>query len=101
MDQLTRLLVQLLIAIVCAGLATVLLPRKVPGKAVGLVIIGLAGVFLGEWISNYLLQQYPLPFDWIRWEFQGVPIIPSVIGAMIVLYLLTAFLRWGRYGGNS
>lgn len=45
MDALTRLLVQVLIAIACATLANLLVPRRVPGKAVGLVIIGLAGVF--------------------------------------------------------
>jgi uncharacterized membrane protein YeaQ/YmgE (transglycosylase-associated protein family) len=101
MEELTRLLVQLLIAIVCAGIATVLIPRQIPGKAVGLVIIGLLGVFIGEWISNYLLRQYPLPFDnWLQWDFQGVPIIPSVIGSMIVLYVVTAFLRWGHYGNR-
>lgn len=100
MDALTRLLVQVLIAIACATLANLLVPRRVPGKAVGLVIIGLAGVFLGEWIVDHILRQYNISFDWLTWSFQGVPILPSVVGSMIVLYLVTAFLSWGRYGNR-
>jgi uncharacterized membrane protein YeaQ/YmgE (transglycosylase-associated protein family) len=100
MDALTRLLVQILIAIACAVLANFLVPRRVPGKAVGLVIIGLAGVFLGEWVLKNLLSQYSPMFPWLSWSFQGVPILPSVVGSMIVLYLVTAFLSWGRYGNR-
>ncbi|MFH7245567.1 MAG: GlsB/YeaQ/YmgE family stress response membrane protein [Spirulina sp.] len=100
MDTLTRLLVQVLIAIVCATLANLLVPRRVPGKAVGLVIIGLAGVFLGEWVLNNILRQYNLTFPWLTWSFMGVPILPSVVGSMIVLYVVSAFLSWGRYGNR-
>ncbi|MBD2426037.1 hypothetical protein [Phormidium sp. FACHB-1136] len=100
MDALTRLLVQVLIAAVCATLANFLVPRRVPGKAVGLVIIGLTGVFLGEWVVNNLLTQYNLNFPWLTWAFMGVPILPSVVGSMIVLYLVSAFLSWGRYGNR-
>lgn len=100
MDTLTRLLVQVLIAIVCAVLANFLVPRRVPGKAVGLVIVGLTGVFLGEWVVNNLLSQYNLDFPWLTWDVMGVPILPSVVGSMIVLYLVSAFLSWGRYGNR-
>jgi uncharacterized membrane protein YeaQ/YmgE (transglycosylase-associated protein family) len=100
MDDLLRLLIQILIAIACATVANILVPRQIPGKAVGLVIIGLLGVFLGEWMANYLLRQYNLTFPWLTWSFQGVPIVPSVVGSMIVLYLVTAFLSWGRYGNR-
>ncbi len=100
MDTLTRLLVQVLIAIVCATLANLLVPRRVPGKAVGLVIIGLAGVFLGEWVLNNILRQYNLAFPWLTWSFMDVPILPSVVGSMIVLYVVSAFLSWGRYGNR-
>ncbi len=100
MDELIRLLIQILIAIACATIATILVPRQIPGKAVGLVLIGLAGVFLGEWIANHLLRQYNLNFPWLTWSFQDVPIVPSVVGSMIVLYVVTAFLSWGRYGNR-
>lgn len=99
-EALTALLVQLLIAIACAGLGNLLIPRHIPGKALGLLIIGLAGVFIGQWVSNYLLQQYNLDIPALQWSLQGVPILPSVIGSAIVLYLVSAFLSWGRYGNR-
>jgi uncharacterized membrane protein YeaQ/YmgE (transglycosylase-associated protein family) len=100
MDEITRLLVQILIALVCAFIANILIPRAVPGKLGGLVLVGFAGVFLGEWISNYILAQYNIDIPALQWEFQDVPILPSIIGSMIVLYVMTAFLRWARYGNR-
>ena len=97
MDEITRLLVQILIAIACAAIANVLVPRAVPGKLLGLILIGFAGVFLGEWVSNYILAQYDISLPALQWEFKDVPILPSIIGSMIVLYVLTAFLSWGKF----
>jgi uncharacterized membrane protein YeaQ/YmgE (transglycosylase-associated protein family) len=100
MDELIRLLIQVLIAVGCATAATILIPRQVPGKALGLALIGLIGVFVGQWIAEQLLSQYNLATPWLEWDFQGVAIVPSIIGSMIVLYLVTAFLSWGRYGNR-
>lgn len=101
MDEITRLLVQILIAIACAAIANVLVPRAVPGKLLGLILIGFAGVFLGEWVSNYILAQYDISLPALQWEFKDVPILPSIIGSMIVLYVLTAFLSWGKFGNRG
>lgn len=98
--DLTYLLIQLLIAIVCAVVAGILIPRQVPGKSVGLVVIGLVGVFIGQWASRYLRQEYGLTSPILQWSIEGVPIVPSIIGSAIVLYLVTAFLSWGRYGNR-
>ncbi|MGD1940520.1 MAG: hypothetical protein ACFB0G_04360 [Leptolyngbyaceae cyanobacterium] len=96
--DLTRLLVQLAIAIACGGLATLLLPRKIPGKLIGLAVIGFAGVWLGDWIISFLTTTYNLPIpEFVLWDFQGVLILPAVLGSAIVLYLVTTFLSWGRY----
>lgn len=100
MDDLSSLLVQVLIAIACAFVANILVPRQVPGKLLGLVLIGLMGVLVGQWVANYLLQQYDFTLPWLTWSFQGVPVVPSIIGSTIVLYLVTAFLSWGRYGNR-
>ncbi|MGB3311284.1 MAG: hypothetical protein WBG32_18600 [Nodosilinea sp.] len=100
MDELTSLLVQILIAMACAFIANLLVPRQVPGKLLGLVLIGLVGVLVGQWVANYLLQQYNFSLPWLTWSFQGVPLVPSVIGSTIVLYVITAFLSWGRYGNR-
>jgi uncharacterized membrane protein YeaQ/YmgE (transglycosylase-associated protein family) len=97
MDVLLRLLVQLLIALGCAGIATFLLPRRVPGKIFGLVVMGFAGVWLGEWALNFVKSNYGLSVAALEWSFQGVPILPSIIGSAVILYVVTAFLSWGRY----
>lgn len=95
--DLTRLLVQLVIALICAGIATLLLPRKVPGKMLGLLLIGLAGVMLGEWVVAYLQRTFSLSFPPLEWSVQDVPIVPAIAGSAVVLYVVTAFLSWGRY----
>lgn len=96
--DLTRLLIQILIALGCAGLATLLLPRQIPGKLFGLAIIGFAGVWLGEWVLKYLESTYELPIpDFVTWDFQGVPILPAVLGSAVILFIVTTFLSWGRY----
>ncbi|TVQ10821.1 MAG: hypothetical protein EA368_06830 [Leptolyngbya sp. DLM2.Bin27] len=100
MDDLVSLLVQVLIALVCAFAANILVPRQVPGKLLGLVLIGLIGVFLGQWVVDYLLQQYSFTQPWLAWGFQEVPVVPSIIGSAIVLYMVTTFLSWGRYGNR-
>lgn len=96
--DLTRLLVQMLIALGCGALATLLLPRQIPGKLFGLALIGFAGVWLGEWVVNYLetTYEFPLP-DFVTWDFQGVPILPAVLGSAVILFVVTSFLSWGRY----
>ena len=96
--SLTRFLIQILIALVCAGVAAVLLPRKIPGQLFGLILMGLAGVWLGEWILTYLNQTYnwPIP-DFLLWNIEGVLIIPAIVGSAIILYAVTTFLTWGRY----
>ncbi|RZM82857.1 hypothetical protein [Leptolyngbya iicbica] len=94
----TRLVVQILIALGCAGLATVLIPRRIPGKIFGLIVIGFAGVWLGEWVIKYLETTYSLPIpDFVTWDIQGVPILPAVLGSAVILFVVTAFLSWGRY----
>jgi uncharacterized membrane protein YeaQ/YmgE (transglycosylase-associated protein family) len=92
-----EILVQLVIAIVCAGIATILIPRQVPGKVLGLIILGFAGVWFGDWLAGFLRQQYGLTFDFLEWQIQGVAIVPAIIGSTILLYIVTTFLKWGRY----
>ncbi|PSN18775.1 hypothetical protein C7271_10760 [filamentous cyanobacterium CCP5] len=97
--DLTTLLLQLVIAILCAGMATVLLPRRVPGKGIGLIIIGLIGVFVGQWVVDLLQETYGLSLAVFEYELEGVPILPSILGSLLVLYVVTALLRWG-YGNR-
>ncbi len=95
-----QLLVQVVIAIVCAGAANLLVPRKIPGKLIGLILIGLAGVWIGEWAIKTVVDAYPvLRFPFWQWSIEDVLIIPAIIGCAIVLYVVTAVLKWWRRGG--
>ncbi len=93
-----RLFIQLVLALACAGAATFLIPRKIPGKIFGLIVIGLTGVWFGEWGFYLIQERFNLDLSAIAWDIEGVPIVPAIIGSAIVLYLVTAFLSWGRIG---
>lgn len=92
--DIARLFVHLTIAGFCAGIATILIPRRVPGKLLGLVLIGLAGVWVGDWVFLLLSQQFNLALPVLYTQIQGVLIIPAIVGSTIVLYLVTTFFRW-------
>jgi uncharacterized membrane protein YeaQ/YmgE (transglycosylase-associated protein family) len=96
--NISQLVVQLVVAIICAGIGNMLIPRRIPGKLLGLILIGLLGVWLGEWGFSWLNRQYGIDHEILRWQIQGVSIVPSVIGSAIVIYLVTTFLKWGKYG---
>ena len=93
----TRLGIQIIVAIACAGVANTLIPRRIPGKLVGLVFIGLIGVWLGEWLMTYFDQTYDLTHPSLHWNIQQVKLIPAILGCMIVMFLMKIFLQWGRY----
>jgi uncharacterized membrane protein YeaQ/YmgE (transglycosylase-associated protein family) len=95
--DITRLLVQVGLAIACALIANVLVPRRIPGKFAGLVLIGLGGVVLGEWAFNLIRQRFGFDLPVLGWHVQNVPILPAIIGSMIILYVVTAFLKWAKY----
>ncbi len=88
-----RTVVQFLIAFACGLVANILIPRQVPGKVAGLFGVGLVGVLLGDLGYRLLRQQASSDILVLHWSVQNIPIIPSIIGSVIVLYLLTSFLR--------
>lgn len=95
--DISRLLVQLVIAIACGTIGNMLIPREIPGKVFGLVLIGFVGVWFGEWSYQLLKSQFNLNLPFLQWHIQDVPIVPAILGCAIVIYVVTTFLRWGRY----
>lgn len=95
--ELSHLVVQLIIAITCGLIGNMLIPRQIPGKFLGLVLVGILGVWLGEWGYQLIKSRYGFDSPFLQWHIESVPIIPAVIGCTIVIYILTTFLRWGRY----
>jgi uncharacterized membrane protein YeaQ/YmgE (transglycosylase-associated protein family) len=95
--DINHVLIQIVIAVICAGVANILVPRRIPGKLVGLILIGWAGVWLGDWGFALLRREYGINFPFLTWQIQGVLIIPAILGCAVVLYLVTTFIKWGRY----
>jgi uncharacterized membrane protein YeaQ/YmgE (transglycosylase-associated protein family) len=93
-----HLLTKLLIALACAGLAHILIPRRIPGGLTGAILLGLAGIWLGEWGFALVRREFGINFSFLYWQIQDVLIIPAVIGCAILLYVVTTFIQWGRYG---
>jgi uncharacterized membrane protein YeaQ/YmgE (transglycosylase-associated protein family) len=93
-----HLLIKLLIAIACALVADILVPRRIPGGLAGLIVLGLGGIWLGEWGFALLRQEFGINFAFLYWQIQGVLVIPAVIGCAILLYVVTALIQWARYG---
>lgn len=96
--ELSTLLIKLLIAIACAVAANLLVPRRIPGKFVGLILIGLAGVLVGEWGVVLLQQRFGLNWMFLYWNVEGVLIVPAIVGSAIILYLVTLVMKLWRYG---
>lgn len=96
--SLKSLLIQVLIALACTGIATIIVPRRVPGRLLGMALIGFAGVWLGESTLSYVYDTYDWPIpSFMTWDVQGILIVPAILGSVTVLYVVTTFLSWGRY----
>lgn len=95
--DITRLAVQVVVAIVCAGIANILVPRRIPGKLFGLVLIGLVGVWVGEWGFALMRARFGFNFAFLNWDVAGVLIVPAIVGCAIVLYVVTLFLKLARF----
>jgi uncharacterized membrane protein YeaQ/YmgE (transglycosylase-associated protein family) len=95
--NLSYLVVHLLVAIACAGIANILIPRQIPGKMIGFILTGWVGVWIGVEAHKLLWRQYGLNLPWLNWGFNGIPVLPSIIGCAIVIFVITSFLKWSRY----
>lgn len=96
--DLTHLVIQGVITLACAGIAAFLLPRRIPGKLVGLALIGLVGVWLGEAMVTFVNRTYRFSMPgFVTWDVHGVAILPAIVGSAVILYAVTTLLSWGRY----
>ena len=94
--DLSHVAVQLIAAIVCAGIANMLIPRQILGKFLGFMLTGLVGVWLGE-AAFKRLKTHELNYPFLQWELGGVAVVPSIIGCAIIIYVVTTFVQWGNY----
>jgi len=76
--NLSHLAVQLVVAIACAAIANVVIPREIPGKFVGFIVTGLLGVWVGEAAYKFVRVNYGINSPFLNWGIEGVPILPSI-----------------------
>ncbi|UNS95538.1 GlsB/YeaQ/YmgE family stress response membrane protein [Streptomyces tubbatahanensis] len=80
----------IILGLLAGAIAKVLLPGRDPGGLIGTVLIGVAGAFVGGWISSTFLDRP------IRQEFFDLPTWGAAIGGSLVLLILYRLLL-----GNS
>ncbi|WP_369201665.1 GlsB/YeaQ/YmgE family stress response membrane protein [Streptomyces sp. PU-14G] len=80
----------IILGLLAGAIAKVLLPGRDPGGLIGTVLIGIAGAFVGGWISATFLDRP------IRQEFFDLPTWGAAIGGSLVLLVLYRLLL-----GNS
>lgn len=93
----TQLAIQIIVAILAAGVANILVPRRIPGRLPGMIVIGLVGVWVGEWGFRLMQQRFNVYLPILSWDIEGVQIIPAVLGSAIVLYLVTLLIKITRF----
>lgn len=87
-------LLMLLVAAIVGFIGDALVPGRMPGGWVGAILAGLLGSAVGGWLFGAMnLPTGP--------EIGGLALIPSILGAALVVALLSALsgalARGGRY----
>ena len=82
-------LVYLVIAGLIGALADAVVPGHIPFGWLGAILAGVVGSWLGVWIFNAMgVGAGPV--------LAGIPIIPALVGAVILAFLLEALMGTSR-----
>ncbi|WP_225843803.1 GlsB/YeaQ/YmgE family stress response membrane protein [Streptomyces albus] len=71
----------IILGLLAGAIAKMLLPGRDPGGLIGTVLIGIAGAFVGGWISANFLDRP------IQKEFFDLPTWGAAIGGSLVLLI--------------
>ncbi|UBF27882.1 hypothetical protein K9N68_08280 [Kovacikia minuta CCNUW1] len=91
-----HLAIHLVVAVIAASIANILIPRRIPGRFLGLILTGLVGVWAGEIVFK-VLKGYGVNNAVFHWGILGIPLIPSIVGSVIVLFVVTTLFHPRRY----
>ncbi|MEO0458591.1 MAG: hypothetical protein AAF152_18710 [Cyanobacteria bacterium P01_A01_bin.114] len=94
--DLSKIFIQLMIALICATVANLVIPKRIPGKSLGPLVVGFGGVVVGEWVVDFLQSTFNFSPAFLHWDIYEVPIIPALLGAILVLYGLTALVGMSK-----
>ena len=76
------LLLFLIVAAICAIIASALVPGQIPG---GFLVAMVCG-FLGAWIGGHLMGSFGP-------SLAGVSLIPTIVGSAVLVLLMSLFSR--------
>ena len=72
------LILFLIVAAVCAYIAEMLVPGRVPGGFFTSAIVGIIGAWLGTSLMGHLGP-----------DLEGIPLIPCILGSAIFIFILS------------
>jgi uncharacterized membrane protein YeaQ/YmgE (transglycosylase-associated protein family) len=70
----------IILGLLAGGIAKILLPGRDPGGVLGTLLFGVAGAFVGGWLSAKLLGR-PVRHDF----FDGPTWLSAIAGALVLL----------------
>jgi uncharacterized membrane protein YeaQ/YmgE (transglycosylase-associated protein family) len=73
----------IIIGAIAGGIASLIVPGRTPGGVIGAIIVGILGGLLGGWLMGLFGMAGPATFIG--------SLIVSIIGAVIILFVLRAF----------
>jgi uncharacterized membrane protein YeaQ/YmgE (transglycosylase-associated protein family) len=87
-----EIIVYLVVAALCAAVASAILGVS-PGGFLGAIVIGFLGAFVGTWLAGRL--RLPELFT-LRFEDAAIPIVWTIVGSFLLLFLVSLFRRAAR-----
>jgi uncharacterized membrane protein YeaQ/YmgE (transglycosylase-associated protein family) len=89
---LTHLIVLLIVGALAGLIGERLVNRGMPGGLIGAIVAGL----VGAWLMVDVLRLVIAP----ELSLAGIPIISAILGAAIVVFLLSLVARQGMFGAR-
>ncbi|MFC4031110.1 GlsB/YeaQ/YmgE family stress response membrane protein [Streptomyces polygonati] len=81
----------IILGLLAGGIAKILLPGKDPGGLLGTLFFGVAGAFVGGWLSAKVLDR-PVRHDF----FDGPTWLSAIAGALVLLIAYRIVFRDSR-----
>ncbi|HEY9286573.1 MAG TPA: GlsB/YeaQ/YmgE family stress response membrane protein [Candidatus Dormibacteraeota bacterium] len=91
--SLTHLIILLIVGAIAGLIGERLVGRGMPGGLIGAIVAGL----VGAWLMVDVLHLVLLP----EFSVEGIPLLSAILGAAIVVLLLSLVAGGGRFGARG